>query len=593
MAQRLDSGRSGETSVGDTHHQTDQSGSAGSIGPVRQGMSKAVKAAGLGLVIFVTVWVVTLWQWYRSQQPLSSEEVATQLILLPVGLTLAALLAWWGADRLRQWLAKPVEAAVVATPAGGVDPAQKNEGGAAVQSMPLGLACILAEALTLPEGDDPQAAWTTLRSGQLRPGLDPQLQDADGMPIFSSRMAGLSTQDWLDAHAEVTASPLPESLLRAMALIEAPLHQLLSALPSADGLEWTGSGAEPDVGSSAPGAGGATFLSGVGQSGDRDLALRRRELAPSLDIELWVPADWHGEHRSLFLDWLRHQSGVALDWARAAGSVEPRWSVASIDSPEAGWDHLLPRLSELYADARPRLLLVLAAQSLVDEACVAGLQARGELFTTHHQGGRVPGEGAAGLLLANAPMVVRCEPAQHPWLGTPCTARRQRSADRSGRPGADELTSVMQQALAPWVHAAPDVSGQGSWWCLSDADHRPGRASELFEAFQALQPDADAMQSVLRLGDVWGELGVARALLPVAMAASAVRQGAQPADDATEQQAPALVGLTQGSHRRWAIPVWPAGLVPMASATLHPPGEATLSPSSSPAAAAVAEPLAA
>lgn len=99
MAQRLDSGRSGETSVGDTHHQTDQSGSAGSIWPVRQGMSKAVKAAGLGLVIFVTVWVVTLWQWYRSQQPLNSEEVATQLILLPVGLTLAALLAWWSTLR--------------------------------------------------------------------------------------------------------------------------------------------------------------------------------------------------------------------------------------------------------------------------------------------------------------------------------------------------------------------------------------------------------------------------------------------------------------------------------------------------------------
>ncbi len=592
MAQRLDSGRSGETSVGDTHHQTDQSGSAGSIGPVRQGMSKAVKAAGLGLVIFVTVWVVTLWQWYRSQQPLNSEEVATQLILLPVGLTLAALLAWWGAARLRQWLAKPVEAAVVATPAGGVDPAQKNEGGAAAQSMPLGLACILAEALTLPEGDDPQAAWTTLRSGPLRPGLDPQLQDADGMPIFSSRMAGLSTEDWLDAHAEVTASPLPESLLRAMALIEAPLHQLLCALPAPDGLEWAGAGTETDLSSSVRGEGGATFLSGVGQSGGRDQALRRRELAPSLDIQLWVPSDWTDEHRSLFLDWLRHQSGMALDWARASGSVEPRWSVASIDGPEAGWDHLLPRLSELHADVRPRLLLVLAAQSLVDEACVAGLQARGELFTTQHQGGRVPGEGAAGLLLANAPMVARCTPAQHPWLGMPCTARRQRSADRSGRPGSDELISVMQQALSPWVQAAPGASGQGSWWCLSDADHRPGRASELFEAFQALQPDADAMQSVLRLGDVWGELGIARALLPVALAASVVRQGAQPADDATEQFAPALVGLTQGSHRRWAIPVWPASLVPMTSAALHPPGDTTLAPSSS-AAAPVAEPLAA
>ncbi len=100
------------------------------------------------------------------------------------------------------------------------------------------------------------------------------------------------------------------------------------------------------------------------------------------------------------------------------------------------------------------------------------------------------------------------------------------------------------------------------------------------------------MQSVLRLGDVWGELGIARALLPVALAASVVRHGAQPADESTEQLAPALVGLTQGSHRRWAIPVWPASLVPIALAALHPPGDATLAPSSS-AAAPVAEPLAA
>lgn len=551
-------------------------------------MSKAVKAAGLGLVIFVTVWVVTLWQWYRSQQPVNSEEVATQLILLPVGLTVVALLAWWGAGRLRNWLAKPVEPPPGSPSARESAMVRNAAADAAPQSMPLGFACILAEALTLPEGDDPESAWAALRSGQLRPGLDPHLQDSDGMPVFSARMPDLSTQDWLDAHAELGDPSLPESLLRAMALIEAPLHRLLSALPAADGLDVSGL----DASVPGPGESGATFLSGVGQSGGRDLALRRRELAPALDVQVWVPAEWQDEHRSLFVDWLRQQSGLALDWARSSGSVEPRWSVASIDSPEAGWDQLLPRLSELHAEVRPRLLLVLAAQSLVDEACVVGMQARGELFTTQHQGGRVPGEGAAGMLLANAPMAARCAEAQHPWLGVPCGAFRQRSADRAGRPGADELTSAMQQALLPWAQGAPDQIGQGGWWCLSDADHRPGRTSELFEAFQALQPDADAMQSVLRLGDAWGELGIARALVPVALAANVVRQGAQPADDAAAQPAPALVGLLQGSHRRWAIPVWPASVGQTPPVMPRPSGEPAPA-SSSFAAAPVAEPLAA
>lgn len=552
-------------------------------------MSKAVKAAGLGLVIFVTVWVVTLWQWYRSQQPVNSEEVATQLILLPVGLTVVAWLAWWGSGRLRNWSAKPVEAPPAAPAAQESVPGPNAVGGTDLRGTPLGFACILAEALTLPQGDEAESAWLALRSGQLRPGLDPQLQDADGMPIFSSRMPELSTQDWLDAHAEVTDPSLPESLLRAMALIEAPLHRLLSALPAADASELLGA----HTTSSLQGEGGATFLSGVGHPGDRDLALRRRELAPALDIQVWVPADWQEVHRTLFVDWLRQQSGAALDWARAAGSVEPCWSVASIESPEAGWDQLLPRLSEMRAESRPRLLLVLASHSLVDEGCVAGMQARGELFTTQHQGGRVPGEGAAGVLLGNASMVNHLTEAQHPWLGMPAAARRQRSADRAGRPGAEELTSALQHVLVPWARSAREQIGQGVWWCLSDADHRPGRTSELFEAFQSLQPDADAMQSVLRLGDAWGELGVARALLPVVLAATVVRQGAQPSDDGALHPVPALVGLVQDSHSRWAIPVWPSSVGRADSvAPDNSPGGASPATSSN-AAAPMAEPLAA
>lgn len=555
-------------------------------------MSKAVKAAGLGLVIFVTVWVVTLWQWYRSQQPVSSEEVATQLILLPVVLSAVALLAWWAAARLRNWQARPVAIAPAPDLARAAGTSSSATTIDVAKAVPLGLVSVLAEALALPCGDEPELAWEALRSGQVRPGLDPHLQDADGMPVFSARVPELSTEDWLDAHAEVTDRALPEPLLRAMALVEVPLHRLLSALPVGDANVADG----PFGGAMAAEAGqalGPAFLSGVGHAGAREHASRHRELAPSLDIQVWVPADWREEHRGLFIGWLRQQAGVALDWARASGSGEPRWSLEPMDEPEAGWDCLLPRLHELHADPRPRLLLVLAAHSLVDEGCVSGLQARGELFTTQHQGGRVPGEGAAGLLLANAAMAARCaDEAQAPWLGVPGAARRQRSADRTGRPGADELIAVMQQVLAPWKQWPQSQGGLDSWWCVSDADHRPGRTSELFEAFQTLQPDGDAMQLVQRLGDAWGDLGIARALVPVALAASVVRQRLQPEGAAAEAATPALVGLLQGSHRRWAIPVWPASVGRLALAGLSPSGAAA-PPAASPAAVPVAEPLAA
>jgi hypothetical protein len=129
----------------------------------------------------------------------------------------------------------------------------------------------------------------------------------------------------------------------------------------------------------------------------------------------------------------------------------------------------------------------------------------------------------------------------------------------------------MQQALAPWLNAPEAAEAAAAWWCVSDADHRASRASELFEAFQALQPDADAMQSVARLGDAWGDLGVARALAPVALAASVVRQGWLPTEEPSSVSVPALVGLLQGSHQRWAIPVWPARVGQRVLMSLTPP----------------------
>jgi hypothetical protein len=110
----------------------------------------------------------------------------------------------------------------------------------------------------------------------------------------------------------------------------------------------------------------------------------------------------------------------------------------------------------------------------------------------------------------------------------------------------------------------------------------------LFEAFQTLQPDGDPTQAVLRLGVAWGDLGIARGLVPMALAASLVRQGPRLEGDAV----PALVGLLQGSHRRLAIPVWPASVGRAAVSKPIPPGVPAPDIAAS-SAASVAEPMAA
>src|SRR5690606_8142492 len=103
-------------------------------------------------------------------------------------------------------------------------------------------------------------------------------------------------------------------------------------------------------------------------------------------------------------------------------------------------------LAQWSRQARPELLLVLAVDSALDEASIERMQAVGELFTATHQTGRMPGEGAAGLLIASASWpgmgdVVNAGDAgdagvlpQRPLrMWRPLRARRDKSADAAGR----------------------------------------------------------------------------------------------------------------------------------------------------------------
>src|SRR6185437_6297164 len=94
-------------------------------------------------------------------------------------------------------------------------------------------AWVLAEAVTLAAGNDAASAWRSLQSRAVRPSLDHELQDVDGMPVFTSRMPDLDMADWSDAHAELADEAglrLSEVVLRGLAMLEGPLLQMLSGM---------------------------------------------------------------------------------------------------------------------------------------------------------------------------------------------------------------------------------------------------------------------------------------------------------------------------------------------------------------------------
>ena len=533
-------------------------------------MSKAVKAAGLGLVIFATVWVVTLWQWYSTQRSVTGQQVAMQLVVLPAALTAIALVAWLGATRLRSFAARPIEPPPApSAPA----PAVPIEAKDAPRGPSGALATVLSEAVALSAGHDATTAWNGLRTGQVRPSLDSAVQDTEGLPVFTARLSDLDTADWLDAHAELSDGDLPalpEAVVRSLALLEGPLHELLGALqglqpPVEERVAGPEAAATVSAASLSAASVSAAHLSGVGVTLSESDRSRAEQRVPVLSVSLCLPSSWSESDRQRALGWVRQRCGAMVDWMRAWGAREPHWQLESPATPEVLWEGLTQGLRRAHADPRPHLHLVLAADSLVDEDSVMRLLGRGELFTHQHQGGRVPGEAAVGLLLANPAWQAQSPMPDAPGLGWPVSARREQSADRIGRVGSELVETLFRQALdsaAPNSAESNSAEPPGTWWVVSDADHRASRCVELFEAVQSVQPGVDPLSSVIRAGDACGDMGLARALVPVALASSAVRQGLSP-DEGNACPTPALVGLLQCSHSRVVIPVWPPTAVPV------------------------------
>jgi hypothetical protein len=513
-------------------------------------MARILKALGLGLVIATIVWLVTLWQWHNAERDIGMADIVVQLIVLPVLLTLGLLAALWGVQRLRA----PVEAPVGApsAEAGAADLALSAE----AQAQRDASAWVLAEALHLPVGADADTAWYTLQAGGARPDLDAHLQDLDGLPVFTARVPEIELDDWLMTHGELShpdEGGLPPAVLRALALIEAPLYRVLDTLTSLR-TDLPGRAASSDS-DEAPAfhdgeAFGKAHLSGVARPMALAQQASREAQRPRVAVRVLWPAHWQEADREAATAWLQSQCGTLLDWVAAVNAHTPAWQVAPLAQAESLWAEIDQLLLRWAREPRPELLLILAVDSALDAERIDHLQAMGELFTAQHQTGRVPGEGAAALLLAHPQwphLSAQMPEAMRLWR--PICRRRDKSADAAGRIGCSTLTAVLTDVLQ---RSTPPHEGL---MVVSDADHRASRTGELFEALQSVVPELDPLLQVTRVGEACGDLGVARALVPTALACAALRQSEQ-------TQRVALATHVQSSHERVVVALSPMPPMP-------------------------------
>ena len=488
-------------------------------------MAKSLKAGGLLLLVGAMVWLVTLWQWDSTQRDVSMEDLVVQLLLLPVLLVAVLLFAGWSVQRIRH------PAPTVKSPSS----ATGTDGGAvsgADDAPPLVHAWVRASAVDLPAGNSPSAVLRLLSSGAGTPALDAELTDSQGLPIFSARGAlddDLASEPLLAPGADdrwpALSDGLPWSIgaRRALVRLSRVLAQLLAEL------EAVHADADSDRPAETRDAVMAqdtmpSHLSGVARPVTPAMVRAQADRAPMLTVRLVLPTAWRDAEREGAQAWLRERSAALLDWAQAARAQGIRWVADAVPEPEDLCAQLEQLMLQWQRELRPQACLILACDSLLDEDRVAQWEATGALFTSHHQLGRIPGEAAAGVLLLHP-----CWPGISPegvdtaggvalvQLLRPVCAQRDKSADAVGRIGHQPLQDMLHGAWAS-LNVPPDQAAV----LLADADHRASRTGELLGALQDAEIDLDPSTQVVRLGTVCGDVGGARPLLSLAMAAGAL-----------------------------------------------------------------------
>lgn len=180
------------------------------------------------------------------------------------------------------------------------------------------------------------------------------------------------------------------------------------------------------------------------------------------------------------------------------------------------------------AQAEPQWRIVLAGDGYLDAEQVASWDASSALLTHANPQGRVPGEAAAGLLLAPAGTQAELQLTLSPVLP------RQKPADARGAQAEAPLTDLARDLLQA-ARVAPDSIAH----ILSDADHRGSRPLEPLSVATQLFAHLDGGKDCQALGVACGHTGAAASLLTLAVAGETCMQLDQPVLTLTLQD-PAL-----------------------------------------------------
>ncbi|CAN7407033.1 hypothetical protein LJR289_002501 [Pseudoduganella sp. LjRoot289] len=485
-----------------------------------------MKGVLLSSLAFGGSWSGAVWYWRDTNRMPATGELAAYLIALP----LALLLGYWLARKTAAaWSGRQAASPAPAAQASGAGDAAASAmaAAAAAQAQAAAQLRIAAASLRVPHGDSADALAEAMASNKARPDLDKELSDDDGFPVMTARAEGVDEQAmeqeinaWLADSGQAALHARPE-FWRALALAAPVMRDLAS---------WAGSHQRlADLAS-------ASDMSLAGANARQ--AAQALNAVPMLQLVAMLPQEWNAPSRDTAARWLRQQL------------VQAGWPLERIALNARTDHHPGPVLAALQSSSEPCVAVLLACGSHIGEQTMNAWSSADKLFSAARPQGAIPGEGAAGLLLADAAQAVllaqgaqaaygeAADADSYPLLAAVAAGAR---SDHIGQARSGEcavLTQLARQALRPLqapqssqpqpgaapapqppadaaaaVLAAPAVP-----LLIADTGHGSARVMELMAAAGAVQPQLDAAKDILALGNATGQAGCVGFLAALALA---------------------------------------------------------------------------
>ncbi|GGZ05469.1 hypothetical protein ACFFTM_09790 [Pseudoduganella plicata] len=443
-----------------------------------------LKPLGIVAGAFGACWIGAIWYWRASNRMPATGDLIVFMLMLPLALL---LLVWIGKK-----IHTRMSAAAAASAAAPVAAAQ-TEAAPALAAPSL---TIVAAAVRAPHGQSTDELYAALAEGSARPALDDQLYDDHGFPVMTARVADNDPaalreelEPWL-ATRGLDAASFSDEQWRALNAGSAVLAELAGWL-----------GTHPHI---------------AEHTARTDM--RSPTTLPLLHLLPVWSAGWPTETRALADEWLRHLL-VQAGWPQ--DRLAPTATQASA--------HVNGLLNTLLAHAAtdpsaPVLAMVIACDSHLSEGAIDAMSGAGRLFTARTAQGEIPGEGAAGLLIADAAQAALLAPGEEAvLLRGAASAELPGSADVAKRVDGSVLRRTTEALLQHTQVAAADVAA-----LTADTDHRTSRVMEVMDLvadqFKELDPAAD----LASVGAACGSCGAVTYLTALALARHAALEKSAP-----------------------------------------------------------------